>query len=152
MSLMLGAAVMWLSIVAVLYFLVQPLTWAGNPSKPVEDIVALLEAASLAGVVHFACWMFLFPFTWNTHPAKAALFGISSTWFASSAIFLWIEGSGRQFIYRCPFTRRAAEVFADGQDIAFMPMVIPATAVVSGAIFAGVIWLSTRRADRVASE
>lgn len=141
---------MWLSFVGVLYFFTQPLKWDGKQGLPMLDLVALLDAASLAAIVPLACWLFLFPLTWNTHPSEAALFGISSTWVASRAIFLWIDG--RQFVYDHRLTNRASEVLAEGQDIVFMPLVIPCLALASGAIFAGVIWLSKGRKDRAAGE
>jgi hypothetical protein len=52
-------------------------------------------------------------------------------------MFLRVEGTGRQFIHQDRLTERASEVFADGQDIVFMPVVIPALTVVSGVILAG---------------
>jgi hypothetical protein len=139
---------MWLSFSVLLYALVQPLTWRNGRSTPVLDVAALLDAASLAAVVHLTCWLLLFPLAWNARPAKAALWGISTAWFASSAIFLWIEGAGRDFIDHYWLTERTTEIMADGQDIAFMPIVIPALSIVAATLFAGVIWLSNRRINR----
>lgn len=151
-SFSLGCVALWSSFAAILYVLVQPLKFPNGQSPPVFDVAALLEAASLAAVVHFACWLLLFPLTWNAQPTKAAVWGIFSTWIVSSAIFLWIEGAGSEFIDHWWLTQRATEVLADGQSMAFMPVVVPALSIVSASLFAAVVWLSNRSVVRVPVE
>jgi hypothetical protein len=77
-------------------------------------------------------------------PTLAPFIAGLSTWILSSAFMYWIDGMDGRPPCRCEFAVRASVILADGQDMIFLPLVIPVLAVISAVMFAIVSQLSNR--------
>ena len=141
----LAVGALWVAVFGVLYLLVQPLTL--RDGQMVFDPVALLEAASIMVFLAAIPWTPAFLFLRKRPGLLSFGFIALLAWGVMSALFGRLDGTVSMLSIG-----RAAEVAADGQDIVFMPVVIPAVSLLSGATYCLALGLFRRLTERDLAE
>ncbi|MGA2847861.1 MAG: hypothetical protein ABSE46_02610 [Terracidiphilus sp.] len=144
---MIGVLPLWLAFASTLYVLAKPLSSFDSGRTLVFDSNALWNATTIAVLIALVGWMTAIPLSQRAQTIAPVVAGLS-TWLLSSAFFYWIDNMDGRLPCRCEFAARASAILGDGQDLIFLPLVIPALSAISGALFAVVLWLSNRLIKR----
>jgi hypothetical protein len=130
--------VLW-GVTAILPFgIVEPYVSLDNGRTLVFDPLALVEATSIMTCLAILSWIPVFAFAQRRPKLLSAGLVIVLTWICLGVPFWLIDGSG----FFNVGTFRATRVMGNGQDMAFLPLVIPATSLFSGAAYSMAMWLS----------
>ena len=142
-AIILGILSLWLIFATALYQLTKPLSSIDDGRNLIFDSTALINATCIAVLIAFVGWLTAIPLSQRA-PAVAPFAAGLSTWLLSSGFFYWIDKLDGRLPCRCEFAARAGVLLADGQDLIFLPLVIPILSAVSAAMFAIMLWISTR--------
>jgi hypothetical protein len=127
------AVVLWAATGWLLFVMAKPTRSPDNGRSMVFDPIALLYATSVAVALAVVPWglVFMLPRGW---PAWWVAGIVSfSTWMVLSASMLFLEN----YMQVDAQAFKASEVFGDGKDLIFMPIIIPLISLLSGAACIG---------------
>jgi hypothetical protein len=141
LPIIIGILLLWLIFASALYLLAKPLSSLDSGRTLTFDATALFNATSIATLIALVGWITAIPLS-HRAPTTAPFIAGFSTWLLSSAFFYWIDGMDGHLPCQCEFAARASVILGDGQDLIFLPLVIPVLSAISASLFAVVLWLS----------
>jgi hypothetical protein len=135
------AAVLWCLIAILLNRVVPPYMSPDNGRTFVLDLLALTEATSIITFVATLSWVAIIRFVRRLPIRMQGLIAIAMTWLLLGVPFALIDKC--DLFDASSITRfRATRVMGNGNDIAFLPLVIPVCALLSGITFSVAMWFA----------
>lgn len=145
-SLCISTMIFWAATASTLRILAEPLAYSQQRNSMVLDSLALVQASSIAAVASFLSWALVVICAGRIALPMAAGLGSIVTWVFLSAGFYSVENLAGVKALSSGILGRATRVLADGNDILFMPLIIPIVAVLSGiSLFLGLVIVRARR-------
>ncbi len=139
-----GAVALGAGSAYVFYSQARPMVSLDNGRTLVFDPIALVDATLIMMLIGIISWIPVYRFIRRTAFARSATLATVSTWLLSSVLIYWVDNMDGRLPCRCEIAERASRVLSDGQDLLFLPLVIPILSVLSGATYCGALWLSNR--------
>jgi hypothetical protein len=124
----------------LLYLIVEPIMPLSGGRTYGFDKLALAEAASILSGGAMVSWTVTFLFVRRSPVPLAAALSIAFTWILLGVPFVLIDRFG--FLTAEVEGLRASEVIANGNDLAFVPLIIPVISLVSGGFYVAALSLS----------
>jgi len=128
------ALVLWGAIAYLLFAFVKPEMSLDHGRTYVFDHLALIEATSIMSSIAILSWVPVFIFAWRRSRFLSAALAAASTWVCLGFPFLLIDRYDL-FDIQAIQTFRASRVMEDGNDLIFLPLLIPLIAIFSGASY-----------------
>ncbi len=133
-------AVLWCGTAFLLYRVVEPIMSPDGGRTFLFDPVALVEATSIIVSVAMLSWVLIRLLIPRMPGLLLALVATASTWAFLGVPFALIDKLGVVDVTRF----RAAAVMENGDDLAFLPLLIPLISVFSGVAYSVAIWVARR--------
>jgi hypothetical protein len=143
-ALVIVTAVLWGVSALVLYIFVKPLASLNGGRSLEFDPVALAYAASIIVAAAILSWLPVFLLARKRPPVLLAVLTSVSTLALLGALFLLVENVMGSSWLGGGIWGRAGLILADGNGMAFLPVVDPLISISSGIAYTAVLWLSIR--------
>jgi hypothetical protein len=141
------AVVLWSVTAFFLFGCAKPYTSLDNGRTLVFDPLALVWATSIMTGIAILSWIPVLIFAQRGPRLLSAGLATASTWICLGVPFWLIDRSGLGDLAAF----RASEVMGNGQDMVFLPLVIPLVSFCSGAAYSMAMWLTIRLKQNIQS-
>jgi hypothetical protein len=130
--------ILWGTYLCVLYIFVKPLISSDNGHSLVFDPVALVATASIIALVAAISWAPIFVFIRRRATLRTAFLAGFATWILLSLLFTVIDRGGPANLPQI-IVEKIGPILANGNDLLFLPIVIPIVSILSGVAYSCVL-------------